>query len=200
VITSWPGELPGSGQKDTDSDELERRLVRSVSEGGFLALTAPLAQAGRAAAALAGRGAVATDLDALLIRHLRAVAAEKNIPDFGVVTAADADAPGSATAARVRALVASAVPRLEADVIAAGPVVLCTGIGLLDRYGHLDVIERLRDLAGTAASPLRTLWVLVPADAGGPPVLDGRPIPVLAAGQWATITPGWLAASGSAAA
>ena len=64
--------------------------------------------------------------------------------------------------------------------------------GLLKRYDQLDLLERLRDQAGTREG-LPGLWVLIPSDDQEElPVLDGKPVPVITPGQWARIPDGWL--------
>ncbi len=194
--TTETGDEPGGSEEAVD---FERRLARTAADGGFLAITVPLRLAGAATAALIRQGAVAVDLDHLLVRHLRAEAGRRRIPDFSVVLTADCQPVGTADATRVRQLVDAAAVAVEAELRSSGPVVVATGLGLLARYGHTGVIERLRDTAGTAGAAVRTAWVVVPMDGDGPPVLDGHPIPVLTSGQWVALPPDWLAPHAAAA-
>jgi len=181
-----------------DADELDRRLARSLADGGFLALTVPVRSFHAARARLARQAHTAIDLDSELVDGLRAAAAQLKIPDFAVVLAADREPATSPAGTNLRRLVDMAVQHVEATVRTAGPAVLLTGLGLLARYGRLGLIEAIRDDAGTAASPLRTVWILLPAEDTGPPVIDGHPLPTLGPGQWATLTTTWLTSRSAA--
>lgn len=176
-----------------EAAEFERRLVRTATEGGFLAVTVALRLADATAAELARRGATTVDLDRLLVRHLRAEASRLHIPDFSVVLTADRQPPATEDARQLRRLVNAAAAAVEAELHAAGPMVLVTGLGLLLRYGHIAMLERLRDDAGTAGATVRTAWVVVPMDGDGRPMLDGHSIPTLTPGQWTALPPDWLA-------
>ncbi len=194
VITDGSGVTRPQGADSGDAEAVaafDRRLAASVADGGFLAVIVPLRQVSAVTESLGNRGAVLFDVDRCLVRHLRAVAEERRIPDFSVVVAADGAPAGSTDAGRLRQLVDLALPRLVAEIRAAGPTVTLGRFGLLARYGRLDVVEQLRDEAGTTTSPLRTLWVVVPGDTPGPPTLDGHPVPILTFGQWVTVPPGW---------
>jgi serine/threonine protein kinase len=194
VVPLRAASAQGEGRAmSEEAAEFERRLVRTAADGGFLAVTVSLRLADATVAELTRRGATTVDLDRLLVRHLRGEASRLRIPDFSVVLTADRQPPGTADATRVRQLVDAAAAAVEADVQAAGPLVVVTGLGLLLRYGHTPMLERLRDGAGTAGAAVRTAWVVVPMDGDGPPVLDGHPIPVLTSGQWAALPPDWLA-------
>lgn len=184
----YGGPLPSS---EEHLAELDHRLQRTLDDGGFLAVIAPVARAGLAGQHLAARLSACVDLDAAFVDAVRDVGAARRV-SFERVLAGDADPDHPANAAPLRRLVDLAIPELTATVTAAGPTVLLTGIGMLARYHRLNLIEELRDRAGTAGYPLRTVWVLVPSDSDGPPVLDGHPVPVLGRGQWLRLTPAWL--------
>jgi serine/threonine protein kinase len=183
---------PGASAPGEETLQFDRTLTRTLEDGGFLAVTVPVALASAATAAMTRRGAVALDLDRLLIRSLRDEATRRRIPDFGTVLAADRQGDGTAEAVKLRQLVNGVVDGLEAELRSAGPVVLLTGLGLLARYRHLGILERLRDEAGAAGAGVRTAWAVVPMDGDGPPVLDGHPVPVLAPSQWAALPAAWL--------
>ena len=74
---------------------------------------------------------------------------------------------------------------------------VATGAGLLARYGALGLVERWRDdLTRSTAGDgtrLRGLVLLVPGtDRDARPKVDGTPIPVVTAGQWARVPTSWL--------
>jgi serine/threonine protein kinase len=172
--------------------DFEERLERSLRTGGFLALVVPVARYVAARWLLETRIDAAVDLDEALVDALRTVANDRRIRNFSTVLAADAEPAQSFGAGRLHELVDFAIPAVEADLFTSGGTVLITGIGLLARYGRLSVIEDLRDRAGTAGFSLRTVWLLIPSDADGPPALDGHAIPVLGPGQWARVPGAWL--------
>jgi hypothetical protein len=57
----------------------------------------------------------------------------------------------------------------------------------------MDVIEKLRDDAGTRNSPVHGAWLLVASDGQNTrPVIDGAPVPIISASQWAPIPDAWI--------
>ena len=92
---------------------------------------------------------------------------------------------------------ARAVEIVDRRVRDAGEVVVATGAGLLARYGALDLVEHWRDdltrSTGDDGTVLRGLVLLVPGtDRDQRPAVDGTPIPVVTAGQWARVPTSWL--------
>ena len=70
-----------------------------------------------------------------------------------------------------------------------------TGLGLLARYDHFALLERLRDALTRSRKdqPLEGALLLVPGDdATARPVVDGRPVPIITANQWAHLPGAWL--------
>ncbi len=63
--------------------------------------------------------------------------------------------------------------------------------GLLARYERLDLLDKLRNTAGTRGGP-PSVWLLVPQASAGLPMLDGHPIPVLSNTEWARLNEAWL--------
>ncbi len=93
-----------------------------------------------------------------------------------------------------------ALPRARDELAAAPRAVLLTNLGLLARYGRMTFLDELRDAAGRADGP-PGVWLLVPDDEQETrPMLDGRPVPVFTAAQWARVPGAWLAARRAAAA
>lgn len=136
-------------------------------------------------------GVTSLDLDALLLREMRLCADELGAA-WDRVVAADAAARGDGDGCRLTTLVGRAVPRVEAQLAATDGTVVLRHLGMLTRYGHLGLIERLRDRLGERG-PLRGLWLLVGTDAQRErPLLDGQPIPVLTPNESARIPESWL--------
>ena len=91
-------------------------------------------------------------------------------------------------------LVRRAVAVVEKQLleVSADRTLLLVHPGLLARYDQVEMLGRLRDRLGRPGAP-RGAWILVPSDeAQALPVLDGRPIPVITAGEWASIPEPWL--------
>jgi hypothetical protein len=77
----------------------------------------------------------------------------------------------------------------------ARPVVL-TELAPLARYGHLGVLSAWSDLATHRRQPI---WAVVPqllSNHG--PLIDGRPLPLAAPGQFVRMDAEWLAAAPAA--
>ena len=90
------------------------------------------------------------------------------------------------------------LPRVRAELAAAPRTVLLTNLGLLARYGRMTFLDALRDAAGRADGP-PGVWLLAPNDEQeARPMIDGRPVPVFTAAQWARVPREWLAARRSA--
>lgn len=176
----------------------DERLAAQVRDGGFCAWSTPIARIDAAVAELVARfDAVHVDADAVLLDALRAQAGALEV-DWSVVLAADAAPTGSADRTNLTHLVALAVDAVRDAVPAAGPRVVCTGLGLLARYGHLDVVDTWRDHATgvrlRAGVPLRTLWLVLPAaDPAARPTVAGTAVPVLAPAHYGELPTAWLA-------
>ena len=178
-----------------DTDAFDERLRRALQNGAFLALTVPPRRLADAERALASAFAIdARSADELLIRHMRAAAGEAGA-DWSIVLRADREPRGSADWATLMRLVSHrALPRVRAELAAAPRPVLLTNLGLLARYDQMTFLDGLRDAAGRPDGP-PGVWLLVPSDAQeSRPMVDGRPVPVFTAAQWARIPAAWLAA------
>ena len=131
---------------------------------------------------------------------MKAAAAEAGA-DWQVVLRADRGPRGSSDWANLMSLVGHrALPRARAELDAAPRPVLLTNAGLLARYEQMPFLDELRDATGRPGGP-PGLWLLVPCDAQeSRPLIDGQPVPVFTAAQWAHIPGSWLAARRGAAA
>jgi serine/threonine protein kinase len=184
-------------EADAEADDLDRRVERLRSEGGFLAATVDRRNLDRAARTLGARlGALVLDLDRELVAAMRAAASAAGA-DWRVLLDADACPPSDARFRALKRLVDRAAAALDERVRAAGPLVVALDAGLLARYGRFDLVERWRDDLTRALTrdeaTLKGLILVVPsADRERRPVLDGTPVPVATAGQWARVPTSWL--------
>ena len=178
----------------SDVDDFEQRLRRALASGAFLALTVSSRRLRDAERALASAFPVdARSIDELLIRHMKAAAVEAGA-DWQVVLRADREPRGSADWANLMRLVGHrALPRVQAELAGAPRPLLLTNPGLLARYDQMAFLDVLRDAAGRAGGP-PGVWLLVPRDPQeSRPMIDGKPVPVFTAAQWARIPSAWLA-------
>ena len=170
---------------------LDERLERVASDRRLLTLTVAPRQYGRAAEEIEERfGLERVSLEGLVLDALRRAAAAVGA-DWDVVLRADAGDRGSRDWRRLQALVAKAVPAVEAALLALERPGLLVYPGLLARYGQLDVVHRLREACAERRAPGYVL--LVPADAlAAMPVIDGEPLPVVLRSDWERVPRAWL--------
>jgi hypothetical protein len=173
------------------------RLAESTSSRSFLALGVDSDRLDKAVDVLTRNlGAVQLDVTQLLIEAMRARAAEAGLP-WETVRAADAAPRGSREAQGLAVLVQRSLSAVEAaidDALAAAPhatrPVLLTDIAPLARYGHLNALAPRSDLATRRQ---QAIWVEVPQLPGNQgPVIDGRPLPLAAPGQYFRLDSDWL--------
>ena len=179
------------------------RLAESAATRSFLVLGADASKTDRAIdAATAAFGATVVDVTQVLIESMRAQAETVGLP-WDLVQAADAALPGSRDAAGLTALVQRSLPAVEAaiDATAAGAPegtrpVLLTEIAPLARYGHLAMLSQWSDLA--IRRP-QAIWVLIPQLLGSRgAIIDKRPLPLAAPGQFFALDTEWIAAHAAA--
>jgi hypothetical protein len=182
LSTTMAGE---SGQ--SFQDRLERSRDR------FLALTAQIPRVAHAERVLSTVDRVTSiQLDSALIEHMKAIATEKGAA-WESVLQLDADGPEHRNWSILANLVDEASQRLHDQLLSTPGTVLATRAGLLARYDRLGMLEEVRrqvDAAG-ADLPLKGLWLLVPTS-GGPPVIDGTPLPVIDENEWVHVPTEWL--------
>ncbi|WP_322753651.1 BREX system serine/threonine kinase PglW [Frankia sp. Cas3] len=178
-------------------DQTGRRLADSVATRSFLALGVAAQLLDRAEAMLVERfGAVTVDVTGVLLDAMRGHATAVGLP-WDVVRAADAAMKGSRDADGLAALVARALPAVDAaidDVSAGAPEgtlpTLLTEAAPLARYGHLARLGHWTDLG---VRRMQAVWLLVPQLAGAEePMVDGRPLPLATPGQFLMLDAGWL--------
>lgn len=173
------------------------RLTESASSRSFLALGVEARRADSAVDTLVRElGAHVVDLTRVLLDELRAQADAVGIP-WDAVQAADAEAEGTRGAQGLAQLVTQALPAVDRAITAAcdaAPTgtrpVLLTEAAPLARYGHLSTLSRWTDLATPRT---QAVWLLVPqlhATQGA--VVDTRPLPLAAPGQYLRLDADWL--------
>ena len=173
------------------------RLAESVSSRSFLALGVEARKLDRAETVLTSMfGAALLDVTGLLIEAMRAQAAEVGLP-WDVVRAADAAPAGSRDAEGLAALVRRSLPAVDAAIDQAvadaqdgtRPVLL-TEVAPLARYGHLGILAPRADLS---VPRRQAVWVIVPQLPGNQgAVIDGRPLPLAAPGQYFRLGSEWI--------
>lgn len=175
--------------------DLDARLAHLAADGGFLALTVDRHHLAEAAPAILAqvRGTL-VDLEFEIIAAMRAAAVNAGA-DWQIMLAADAAPRGDRLWGVLQRLIDRALPEVEQRLRAVPGTAVVTGLGLLARYDRLSVLERIRDAVtrDLAGQPLSGLVAVVPGDdPSARPVVDGHPLPVLTANQWAHLPSAWL--------
>ncbi len=126
-----------------------------------------------------------------LVQAMRATAEQVGLP-WEQVLAADGALPGSREQQGLSTLVERVLPDVEAGLeaqVAQGPVVLAE-LAPLAQYSHLGRLARWTDLT---AARRHAVWALLPQLAGQQgAVVDGRPLPLAAPGQYLVLDRAWL--------
>lgn len=179
----------------TGVDEFTQRLDRSRTDGGFLCLKVQPQRYLAALDALAFHLETAPlDLSGRLLAHMHLFAEEKGIR-WDNVRSVDAAGSDSRDWAKLRIVASGAAERLEDELRSREGLLLAHAPGLLIRYDVHGLIERLRDGAGTAGSPLTTFLLVIPQDTPDQvPSIDSTPIPVIGPAHHAAIPPAWIGA------
>ncbi|MGH3902702.1 MAG: BREX system serine/threonine kinase PglW [Pseudonocardiaceae bacterium] len=176
------------------------RLAESARTRSFLALGVDAYYTGKAIERLTARHGVAcVDMTRVLIEAMREHARVVGL-SWETVRAADAAAPGTRDAAGLAALVQRALPAVDtaieramADAAEGSRPVLLVETAPLARYGHLGTLARWTDIA---LRRTQAVWLLVPQLAGtSGAVVDGRPLPLAAPGQFVRLDTEWLGAT-----
>ena len=182
-------------QRDAAIREIEDRLDGFVRTGGFLALTVDPRRLMLAAGQVAARTQAALlDLDRLLIDEMRTIVASAKNARWDRFLQADLER-GERGWSVLTQVVDRAIPKVEETLYQTEGRVVATGLGLMARYDHFSLLERMRDgLTRTRSDePLEGLILLVPGeDPSARPVVDGRPVPIITANQWAHLPSAWL--------
>jgi serine/threonine protein kinase len=188
-------EFMATDERQIEFRELDRRLALLRESGGFLALSVDLRRLGDAGPAVAAAtGGTHLRVDRMLIERLRALAEGTPRARWEAWLEADArrdERPWTL----LRRMVDQVLPEIEKEILGTPGVVVLTELGLLARYGRLEMIERLRDRVTVQAKddPLRGVVVVTPAGtASSMPMIDGHPIPVTTPNQRGRLPRAWL--------
>lgn len=175
-----------------DARLFEQRLEHSLRDGGFLVLMAKPKKIALAQKKLTDRfGVTARNVDAIVLGAMQETAKENGV-NWDLVIRADGAPLQSSDRNYLGALVSRAKARIVAKM-SEDRTPLFTWAGLLARYDRMDVIETLRDQAGTRNYPVHGAWLLIAADDQSTrPVIDGKPVPVITSSQWTRIPDAWL--------
>jgi serine/threonine protein kinase len=177
--------------------EVDDRLHRSLTAGGFLALRVPTDRLPDARRGLAryqsGPSAMEfVDLEGTFLRHLRAEADRRRI-DWANLEGADD--PDNQNWQRLSVVAGAAVDATIAEVCAHERVIAWFP-GAIVRHGAsaaVSPLDRLRDAAMSADGPLHVLWlVMLGSSTEALPTVDGTPVPALASSEWLDLGDAWL--------
>jgi serine/threonine protein kinase len=185
---------------ESQSHPTTRLLRESISARSFLALGVPAKHATWIAAGLVTAfGACEVNITDVLLEALKESAAKAGVP-WDAVLAADAAAPDTVDGRGLAALVQQSIPRIEAtiaDALSEAPVVdrpvVITEAAPLARYGHMSVLSKLADITTKRD---HAIWLVVPEDGGGGPLLDRVPIPLTYASQFVRVDDLFVASEG----
>jgi hypothetical protein len=130
-------------------------------------------------------------LEGMLLQEMKATAAALGAR-WEVVLQADAAAPESADWRRLQTIVRRAMPAIEQALLTSDRPVLLVHPGLLARYDQIHLLERLREACGRQHDAPGFIVLIAADEQRHMPVLDGKPIPVILASEWARIPEAWL--------
>ena len=176
--------------------EFGARMQRLVRNGGFCAVNIDPRYVERAEHQLVQQhGFALVDLDTVLIDAMQKVASDSNAK-WPVVVDADRDAAAPAWRL-LQNLVRNALVPVREQLLNTHPAVLLTGVGLLARYGQIELLGELRDVCtgqrSAEGAVLHSLAVVVPSQHPEQlPTLGEVPIPVIGANQWTCMPRRWL--------
>lgn len=181
-------------ERDATVREIEERLDAIVRSGGFLALTAHPRRLVEASQRVAGYAeARLMNLERLLLDDMKHTVASVG-GRWERFLQADNER-GEVGWSKLQQVVDRAIPQVEQKLWSMDGLIVLTGFGLLARYDRLGLLDRLRDglTHGRNDKPLRGVLLIVPGDdPSARPIVDGRPVPVITANQWAHIPTAWL--------
>jgi hypothetical protein len=171
---------------------LEEHLANAVTGRRFLILTVAQRYLLRAEEEIVRRFPITRiSLESTLLQDMKAAAAALGAR-WEVVLQADAAAPESADWRRLQTLVRRAIPAVEQALLTADGPVLLVYPGLLARYDQISLLERLRDACIQRREAPGFIVLIAADEQRHMPVLDGKPIPVILASEWARIPDAWL--------
>ena len=183
----------GASPAEEEARQFEDRL-RHAAKGGYLLLVVEPRDLRAAEAALVSAFAATTvSIESVFLAEMKKTAAALRV-DWDRVVRADAAAADSREWRNVLMLAEKTKPAVEAEILTSKGITIATRLGVLARYGQVDLLERLRDrLSRPRAEGPSALWVLaVVDDKAAAPILDGVPIPVVTPNEWLRIPHSWV--------
>ncbi|MGB0972815.1 MAG: BREX system serine/threonine kinase PglW, partial [Mycobacterium sp.] len=184
--TTIPPTTPTTSEATRGGADQHTILRRSVAEHGFMAIGVPVppdrpSQHERVARELAeAYDGQLVNITTGLIDAMRALARQQGV-SWELIRSADAAEATPLDARGLRTVIDRVVPQLwqelEANVFDGDPSpqpLILTDVSPLARYGHLDVLAKLSDLAAPRRRPV---WVILPQLRGQHAALvDRKPI------------------------
>jgi hypothetical protein len=185
-------QRPSPAPEVSEAGDFHRRLRRTHRDGGFLLVVADPRYLPTAEAALAAHfDLVVVSLERELLRAMRAIAGDKGI-DWPVVLAADAQPHESLDWRNLLLLVGYGLEAMRHDLLSRPGTLLVTRVGLLARYGRLDLLEQLRaHVTHPGNDGPHGVWILTGGQPCVLPAVDGVAVPVVTPGEWVSIPATW---------
>ena len=176
LIPSHTRLMTMPGVRGVRFDVVEARLRESLSANSAVVLAADPRRMGDVPASLSQHfGVTEFNVTAGLLAAMRDVAADNRI-DWEFLLRVDSREADTPDRAKLNEFVATALERVWPEVMEEAHPLVLTDVDILARYGQLDRIENLLDLA-TERPAAR--WILVPYHSSqGAPTLEGEPVPL----------------------
>ena len=182
--------LPETTPEIADARQFEERLERGIKEGSFLTLMVPPKHYQCAVNRITNQfpdGVRLMDFEGIFLDALREVADKAGV-QWDLVVRTDAT-PHQGDWDKLMILVSRAMPLVEQRFASSQETLFIVYPGLLARYDQMPFLERLRERIGRRDG-VHGVWILT---AGGEhAVMDGKPIPIISAGQRAKVPTSWL--------
>lgn len=180
--TQTSTRIQSDGAPVASAGAIEQRLRDSAERRSFLALGIRASLAEDLVRVLENRFSARTvDVTAELIGAIRRLSETRRLPQWEVLERADAQPKDTRDGRGLAAVVAMALPQVEAAIAAVAAddsgtrrPVLLTEASPLARYGHTDVIKRLSDMSVARG---QAVWLVLPQlDLNHGALLDGVPV------------------------
>jgi hypothetical protein len=169
------------------ANEIEKRLVHGLEQGGMLVLTVHTRIARHAETELLHRFGTPdvrpaplkrVNFDAMLLTALREQAQKANA-DWNIILQADAAGQGTKTWSTLQRAVQRTLPALRSALLNSPAPLLLVNAGLLARYDLIGLVTELEEHTGRPGHT-PSLWLLLPSSRHqGLPMIDGVAVPMV---------------------